>query len=55
MGLNYRYLVDALRAVDGEKTKIELSSGMSPLLIRPTEGRRYTYLIMPMRISADNG
>ncbi len=50
IGLNSRYLLDALKAAESENVKIEFNGEMSGVLIKPTEGNDFLYLIMPMRL-----
>ena len=50
IGLNSRYLLDALRAVDTEKIEILFNGPNSGILILPPEGERFKYMIMPMRL-----
>lgn len=52
IGFNNRYLLDALRAVDGDTCILELKSGLSPCILRPVEGDDFTYLVLPVRLKA---
>ncbi len=53
IGFNNKLLLDALRACDADEVKIELSSGSAPILILPTEGDNFLFLILPMRLKKD--
>lgn len=53
IGFNNKLLLDALRACDADEVKIELNSGSSPILILPTEGDSFLFLILPMRLKKD--
>ncbi len=50
IGLNSRYLLDALRAVDTEQIQILFNSSDAGVLILPPEGDSFKYMIMPMRL-----
>ena len=50
IGFNCRYLLDALKASESDKVKMELNGGLSPMKIIPLEGNAYTFLVLPMRI-----
>ncbi len=50
IGFNSRYLLDALRACREEVVRVELNSPTSPCLIKPREGNRFLYLILPVRL-----
>jgi DNA polymerase-3 subunit beta len=53
IGFNARYLMDVLRAIDSEKTEINMTTPSSPVLIKPiAEETRENYLnvIMPLRL-----
>ena len=46
-------LEDAAQAVGDEEIVMEMSSPVSPCLIKPVEGDSFTYLVLPVRISAN--
>ena len=50
IGLNSRYLLDALKAIEDEKIQILFNVANAGVLIKPLEGDDYTYMIMPMRL-----
>lgn len=50
IGLNSRYLLDALRAIEDENIKILFNGPNAGVLILPIEGDDFTYMIMPMRL-----
>lgn len=52
IGFNNRYLLDALRACQDEEFILSLKSSLSPCTMRPVEGSRYTYLVLPVRLKA---
>ncbi len=52
IGFNAKYVIDALKAVGDEEIVLEMTSNISSCLIKPSEGDEYTYLVLPVRISA---
>lgn len=50
IGLNSRYLLDALKAIGDEKVQILFNGANAGVLILPLEGNSFTYMIMPMRL-----
>ena len=50
IGLNSRYLLDALKAIGDEKVQILFNGANAGVLILPIEGNSFTYMIMPMRL-----
>jgi DNA polymerase-3 subunit beta len=53
IGFNNRYLLDALKACEAEKVKMELTSPLSPCVMVPTEGDRFLFLVLPVRLKAN--
>lgn len=54
IGFNNRYLLDAIRACPDETFILGLKSSLSPCTMRPAEGDRFTYLVLPVRLKAGN-
>lgn len=52
IGLNSRYLLDALRAIDTEEIQILFNGANAGILITPTDEKdeHFKYMIMPMRL-----
>ena len=51
IGFNVRYLADALRAVPSEEVVLELTNGLSPIVMTPVEDKYdYAYMVLPVRI-----
>lgn len=50
IGLNSRYLLDALRAIETEQIQILFNGSNAGILMLPTEGDEFKYMIMPMRL-----
>jgi DNA polymerase-3 subunit beta len=51
IGFDAKFVSDALRAIDEDEIMMECSTNVSPCLIRPVEGDRFAYLILPVRLS----
>ena len=53
IGFNVRYLCDALRAVPSEEVVLELTNGLSPIVLTPVENDKYdfSYMVLPVRIA----
>ena len=53
IGFNVRYLCDALRAVPSEEVVLELTNGLSPIVLTPVEGSKedFSYMVLPVRIA----
>jgi len=49
-GFNARYLLDALAVMDGEKVSLEISSPLSPCVMRSEGDPGFLCVIMPMKI-----
>lgn len=51
IGFNCRYLVEALRAVPSEECCLELTNGLSPIVLTPVrEEDDFAYMILPIRL-----
>lgn len=50
IGFNNRYFIEALRACNTDRVKIILNGAVSPILILPTEGDSFTFLVLPVRL-----
>ena len=46
---NYRYLIDGLTNIKGDKISIEMVDDSSPGLIKSIDDESYLYLIMPIK------
>ncbi len=53
IGFNSKYVSDVLKSVGDEEVVLEMSSPISPCLVKPVEGDSYVYLVLPVRISAN--
>ena len=51
IGFNVRFLAEALRAVPGEEVTLELTNGLSPIVLTPVDDKQdFAYMILPVRI-----
>ena len=51
IGFNVRYLADALRVVPSEEVVLELTNGLSPIVLTPADNKHdYAYMVLPVRI-----
>ena len=51
IGFNVRYLADALRVIDTEEVVLELTNGLSPIVMTPVDDKQdFIYMVLPVRI-----
>ncbi len=50
IGFNNKYVLEALRAADGDKIKIQLNGCMKVIKIVPLESESYIFLLMPIQL-----
>ena len=51
IGFNVRYLADALRVIPTEEVTLELTNGLSPIVLTPADDKKdFAYMILPVRI-----
>ncbi len=51
IGFNVRYLIDALRVIPSEEVTLELTNGLSPIVLTPAEDKYdFAYMVLPVRI-----
>ena len=54
IGFNVRYLADALRAVPSEEVILELTNGLSPIVMTPVDDKHdFAYMVLPVRIKTN--
>ena len=54
IGFNVRYLADALRAIPSEEVVLELTNGLSPIVMTPADNKKdYSYMVLPVRIKTN--
>ncbi|MBE6903654.1 MAG: DNA polymerase III subunit beta [Ruminococcaceae bacterium] len=56
IGFNNRFMLEALRAAECEKIKIQLSSPLAPIIIKPADEKdnNFTFLILPVKLKAND-
>ena len=51
IGFNVRYLADALKAVPTEEVTLELTNGLSPIVLTPVDDKEdFAYMVLPVRL-----
>ena len=51
IGFNVRYLADALRVIPSEEVCLELTNGLSPIVMTPVDEKHdFAYMVLPVRI-----
>ena len=55
IGVNPKYFLDALKAIDDEEIYVTFGSNISPCVIKPIDetARNYTYMILPIRMKEE--
>ncbi len=51
IGFNNRFLLDALRNSETDEVIMELSGSNKAIVVKPTEGNSFLFMLMPMRLS----
>ncbi len=50
IGINSRYLLEALRATETDEITVQCNDGTGPVVFRPDNGDAFLYMVMPMRL-----
>ena len=50
IGFNARYLIEALKVIENEEIVINLTTNVSPMIIKPTHGNDYIYMVLPVKL-----
>jgi DNA polymerase-3 subunit beta len=53
IGFNNRFLIDALKNTDCDEVKIRMNGPLNPMKITPKEGDSFLFLVLPVRLRAD--
>jgi len=54
IGFNCRYLLDAIKAVPASEVTLELTNGLSPIILTPVDGTdAFSYLVLPVRMRGE--
>jgi DNA polymerase III subunit beta len=54
IAFNAKYLADVIRNAEAEELCMRFNSNVSPCVITPVEGNRFTYLVLPIRMFGVN-
>lgn len=54
IGFNYKYLTEAIKAVDAENLVFKLNSEKSPFIIEAENSDRFTYMVLPVILHNGN-
>ena len=52
IGFNPRYLLDSLKVIDDEMIRVSFSSSVGPCVIKPIEGDRFIFMVLPVRMNS---
>lgn len=53
IGFNSRYMLDALKASEGDEIQLIINGPLSPIKLEPIEGDAFTFLVLPVRLKAE--
>ena len=54
IGFNVRYLADALKVVPSDEVILELTNGLSPIVLTPADDKYdFAYMVLPVRIKSN--
>ena len=51
IGFNNKFLLDALKFSETDEVKLMLGGPLSPMVVKPTNGESFLFLLLPMRLS----
>lgn len=54
IGFNHRYMLDALKACENNEAVMEFNTPLSPCVIKPKEGESFLFLVLPVRLKAND-
>lgn len=49
IAFNSKYMSDVVKSLDDEEIYLEMNNNISPCIIKPTEGDKFYYLVLPVR------
>ena len=52
IAFNARYVSDVLKALDDEELYLDMTNNISPCVVRPVQGDKFYYLVLPVRLFA---
>jgi DNA polymerase-3 subunit beta len=50
IAFNAKYFIDVLKTLDDEEIYLDMNSNISPCVVRPVQGDKFYYLILPVRL-----
>lgn len=50
IGFNPRYVIEALKAIDDQEIYIELTTNISPVLLKPISSNDFIYVLLPIKL-----
>ena len=50
IGFNPRYLIEALKVIENEEIVMNFTTNVSPMIIKPTHGNDYIYMVLPVKL-----
>jgi len=50
IAFNPKYLIEAFKNIEDEKIKLSFSTPVTPAVIKPLDGEKFVYIILPVRI-----
>lgn len=53
IGVNSRYLLDALKAGGGDEIRMALNGPLAPIKLLPVEGDSFVFLVLPVRLKSE--
>lgn len=53
IAFNSKYILEGIKAIDSEEIVMDMISNVNPCIIRPVEDNSYTYLVLPVRLAAE--
>ncbi len=54
IGFDNRYFLDAMKYSETDEVKIQLNGTLSPIVILPSEGDNFIFLVLPVRLKNEN-
>ncbi len=54
IGFDNKFMLDAMRYTETDEVKIQINGPLSPILILPSEGDSFLFLVLPVRLKNEN-
>ncbi len=52
IAFNVKYMLELIRVINGSDMYLKFNNPVSPVMVSPASGDEYTYLVLPVRVSA---